>query len=129
MSLGDRIHHDVAVEVPRQDHRPAGEERLADRQRAPQRSAIPLHRAFIRVELPPDNGMDPVAADQKIGLDAPDGLLSGPVDKVAPTRAVVVLTTSHEMVAKVDPFAAKSAEYRAMQHPEQLTSVDGDLRP
>ena len=70
------------------------------------------------MELPPNNEMDPIAANQKIGLDAADGPLGGPVDKVAPSGAIIILTTSHEMVARVDAFDAKSAKYGAMQHPE-----------
>jgi hypothetical protein len=42
MAPGDRVHHDVTVEVPCQDHRPAGGERFADRHRAPERGAVPL---------------------------------------------------------------------------------------
>ena len=72
VAAADRVADEFLVLVAGLHHGGAVEERLGDGDAAPHHHALPLGRAFIRIEVSAYRRMDAVGADQDIGSDLVD---------------------------------------------------------
>ena len=93
---------------------------------APHVDARPARRAFVRIELLADRGVDAVAADRdaaaRVGSGAPRGSR-----KRARTAAAGVVDADAG-VAGDDAIAAEPLAHRREQHRLQVAAVDRELR-
>ena len=73
--------------------------------------------------------MNAVAGHEQIRFDTTDRAICGPVDELAPDSPTFFLPEADEMVASVDALTTQPLDHGAVQDAEELTSMNGQLRP
>src|SRR5581483_11807811 len=123
----DGIDDDALVEMAGYDDGLAIEERLALRCRAPQQLPGETWRAFRRIELMPNSGMDAVGPDQYARLI--DLLRSGLTVREADAHAISLLLEFAEFQSAPNIFIADALADGAKQQMLKLAAMNRILRP
>src|SRR5262249_25339151 len=123
----DGIDDDALVKMAGDDHGLAIEERLGLNRRPPQHLLGEARRAFHRIELMPDGGIDAVGADKDVRLV--DLLRSGLTISEADAHTVTNLLKSGELQSASDVSVPDAVADCAKQEKLKLAAMNRILRP
>ncbi len=129
LDFRDRVDHNPLFARSCIDHRPTGQEGLAERYSTPHDHTVPPGRTFVGMERAADRRVDAVASHQQVSLGPTDHCLGPTADKLCPCAATRRLPEALQMILGMDAVRAEAIDHRPVQNAEQFPAMNRKLWP